>query len=89
MEDLTRLLNSIGKKIFVDYYYDFKSHTSGDGLAKKLLLENPMTKSLQAQKTRVSKAKQIFNDQLEKEALKIIMASKRVNEETLMKAHKI
>ncbi len=89
MIDLTRVLNSIGKSIFVNYYYGFKSHTSGNDLAQTLLEENPRAKSLQAQQTRVSKAKQIFNAQLEKEALKIIIASKRLDAHTIKKAYEI
>ena len=45
-EDLNKTLAAVGKAVFVNFYYDFKdSSISKDELAKKILLENPGSKS--------------------------------------------
>ena len=37
LDDVVRLLNSVGKRIFIEYYYDFKNVTDKNALAQKLL----------------------------------------------------
>lgn len=86
MFDLDRALNSIGKKSFVDYFFDFKTSTNDDLLAKKLLSENKNATSFNAQKTRIYYAKLIFENNKEKEALKIIVSSSRLDKDTRDKA---
>lgn len=90
MIDVTRLLNSVGKKIFVDYYQDFKKkYIDKDELAQKLLYENPNAKKIGGQITRISCAQRIFANNLNLEALSIILSSNRLNNETLAKARRI
>lgn len=85
---LTRALNSIGKKCFVDYFNDFKRCTDKSKLAQKLLADNPRAYSLNAQITRINYAKWIFENGLEYEALKII-TNARIHENTIAKASKL
>lgn len=88
--DLIRLLNSVGKEIFVNYYYDFKNQNiNTKEFAIKLLEENPRANSLNAQNTRISKARKIFENGLEKDALKIIINSKKLNDAVKKKAETI
>ncbi|MEY8304559.1 hypothetical protein [Anaerosalibacter bizertensis] len=90
MEDVNRMLNSVGKKIFVDHYYEFKDlNISKDLLAKKLLEENPNSKKLSGQLIRISFARKIFANNLQKEALEIILNSNRLDEKTIKKAEEI
>ena len=84
--DLERALRSVGKECFVDYFYDFQNCLNQAELAQKLLDNNRNATSENAQATRVSKARRIFENQMEKEALDNIIASKRVNETVKAKA---
>ena len=89
MADLNRLLGSIGKKIFIDYYYDFKKpNLDKKALAEKLLRENPKADSIVGQVTRVSCAIRIFKDNLHIEALDNVINS-RVDGSTVRKAREI
>lgn len=55
MMDYIRLVNSIGKKIFVNYYYEFKDKSiDKKQLAEKLLSENPNATKIGGQYTRIS-----------------------------------
>lgn len=90
MENVNRMLNSVGKKIFVDHYYEFKDlNISKDLLAKKLLEENPNARKLSGQFIRISFARKIFANNLQKEALEIILNSNRLDEKTIKKAEEI
>lgn len=67
MSDVVRLLNSVGKQIFVNYYYDFKDlNVDKNYLAQKLLKENPKATSIGGQTTRINCAHRIFANNLEK-----------------------
>lgn len=87
--DLKRLLNSIGKEIFVRYYNDFKYVKDKDKFAEKLLSENESATSIGGQLTRINCAKRIFENKKEIEALKIICDSKRMREDIKQIARKI
>ena len=76
--DITRALNSIGKKCFVENFELFKNCTDKNALASALLRDNPNACSLSAQLTRVNYAKMIFDNHLERKALEIIIASKKL-----------
>lgn len=89
MTDIIRALNSIGKKCFVDYFWDFKNCNDKQMLAEKLLNDNSHAFSLSAQITRINYAIWIFDNKLEKEALELIIESKRINKATLEKAKAI
>jgi hypothetical protein len=85
MADLNRLLNTVGKKSFVDFYQDYqnlymlKDKLAMDkklSLAKKLLERNPDAEEESGQVTRINAAIRIFKYGWDKEALEIIINSK-------------
>lgn len=87
-------LRSLGKTVFVEFYYDFKNaHLGGlslDDLAYKLMTENPRAKdnTFQTQKGRGSNGKTIFDKAQNIQALQIIIDS-RVPMDIKDKAKKI
>lgn len=90
MKDVSRLLESVGKKIFIDYYNYFKNiNVDKRELAEKLLLENPNANTIGGQVTRVNCARRIFENNLEIEALNIIIKSRRLDEDTINKAENL
>ena len=87
--DTERLLNSIGKAIFINYFYDFKNCKDKKALAQKLLEENPKATTLGGQKTRISCAMRIINDNNAlKQALDLVINA-RVSDDIIEKARKI
>ena len=86
MTTLERALNSIGKQCFVENFKLFKTCTDKKALAQILLENNPNATSLTAQLTRVNYACWIFDNNLEKEALKIILSSNRLSSSIQSKA---
>ena len=84
--NLQRQLNSVGKAIFVKYYYYFSdsNYYSTEDITK-IIKENYSNKS---KKSRISHAHMIFNNNLNVEALKIILKSK-VPEEIKQQAQNI
>lgn len=88
-EDLNRTLAAVGKAVFVKFYYDFKDFSvPKDELAKKILSENPESKS-ESQNFRIPRARHIFELGQEKEALRIIIESKRVDTKVIERAKEI
>ena len=88
-EDLNKTLAAVGKAVFVNFYYYFKDLSiSKDELAQKILLENPGSKS-ESQNFRIPRARHIFELGQEKEALRIIIESKRVDPKAREKAKEI
>lgn len=84
--DINNTLNAIGKKVFVDFYYDFKNNSlSTTDIAEKLIKHNPQTHSLR-QGFRIPRAKHIFENNQQIEALEIIISSTRLDEETISRA---
>ncbi len=82
-------LNAIGKAVFVNFYYDFKDMAiSTEELSKKLLRENPRSRSVR-QGFRIPRARHIFEMGQEIDALKIIIHSERVDIEAREKATEI
>lgn len=77
---LERALNTIGKSCFLKYYNEFRDCNDNKKLAKKLFAENDLATSEQAQLARVYCGKWIFENNLEKDALRIIIESKRMDE---------
>lgn len=85
-EDLDKTLAAVGKAVFVKFYYDFKDFSvPKDELAKKILSENPGSKS-DSQNFRIPRARHIFKLGREKEALRIVIESKRVDPNAIEKA---
>lgn len=78
---LNDTLSAAGKSVFVRFYYDFKDASiSHEVLAEKLFRENPATIS-KRQGFRIPRARHIFETGQQIEALKIVIASKKVDEE--------
>ncbi|MBR1680916.1 hypothetical protein IJ707_03900 [bacterium] len=84
--DLERTLHSVGKAIFVKYYYFFKddTHYSNSDLIE-IISENYTDKS---KKSRTGHARMIFRNNLNIEALEIIIKSK-VSEGTKLAAQEL
>lgn len=83
------LLSKVGLSCFAEHYYDFKFCTNNAEVAKKIFLHNP-TRKESGNKTRVSKAKKIFKNRLEKEALQLIInSSSKVSPEIKQLAQEI
>lgn len=77
--DLNTTLSAVGKAVFVNFYYDFKNASLSDiVIAEKLLRENPNTKS-DNQNFRIPRARHIFAEGNQLDALKIIIDSPRVD----------
>jgi len=88
--DTLRLLNSIGKEIFINYFYDFKNCKDKSALAQKLLEENSKATKIGGQLTRISCAVRIINNKNAlTEALDIVINSNRLSNEIIHKAHNI
>ena len=79
--DLIRALNSIGKRAFVKYYFDFKSKS-----VESCLMCFKENYTYQGKYTRVINAKRIFRERMHIQALEIVSGSNRVDEETKRKA---
>lgn len=75
-ESLETLLNKIGKKIFVDYYYVFKEDINPE----ERLSDNF---TLNSRRSRSSSARKIFKNGMEIAALNNIIQSFRLDEDTL------
>lgn len=87
--DLNTTLSAVGKAVFANFYYDFKNASLSDNeIAEKLLKENPNTKS-DNQNFRIPRARHIFAEGNQLDALKIIIDSKRVDPEAREKARLI
>lgn len=82
--DLERTLNSVGKSTFVKYYYDFRDKSRDECI--KAFDEDYTDK---AKSTRTGHAQRIFRENRNIEALRIIIASNRVDFETVKKAKEI
>nr|WP_263323557.1 hypothetical protein [Neobacillus sp. Marseille-Q6967] len=84
MDEMKRLLASIGKKSFVDFYENYQRlYLKGRNLtkedkelfAKKLLESNPNASELRGQITRINAALRIFKHDWQKEALNEVITS--------------
>lgn len=82
-DGLEVILNKIGKKIFVKYYYAFKS----DDSPEEALVAEKFT--IASRRSRSSSARWVFRNRLEVEALKSIIASDRVDIDTRHRAEEI
>lgn len=84
--DLVRLLNSIGKSTFVRYYRQFSDRSLSHEDLIELL---PKDYTLKARRTRVSKARRILDEGLQRQALDLIAKSERVDEQTAHSAREL
>lgn len=84
--DLNEMLNKIGKTVFVNFYYEFKDFSiSNEHLSQILLEKNPNSKTAK-QSFRIPRARRIFKDERQIEALDIIFNSERLDIDIRMKA---
>jgi hypothetical protein len=84
--DLARLINSVGKSTFVRYYSEFADPSLSNQDVVAIL---PQDQSLKARNTRTSKARRIFREGLEKDALELICHADRVDAETASLAQEL
>jgi len=88
--EVNRLLKAVGKKNFIDYYYEFQNiDIDKNILAEKLLNENKRGKKINGQLIIISFAQKIFTNNLQEKVLKIIIKSDRLSEDTIKKAKEI
>ena len=74
--DASKLLGLIGMRRYVINYYDYKDcNLDKKEFAKKLLNENPRVKCIDAQITRISKARKLFDNNQEIIALQLVLDS--------------
>jgi len=71
MSPLERLLNRVGKRVFIDHYSDFQSCTLSAGEVVALL---PQEFTLKSRWSRTSKARRIFREGLAEHALRLTFA---------------
>ena len=83
MKEINRLLQSIGKAFFVEYFEVFANN---EDPAKNIPADAYTDNSY---RTRVSKINKVFRENLEVKALKIILDSTRLDEETLIEAQEL
>lgn len=85
---LNRVLQSIGKGCFVEYYEKFNdSSFSNQDLVELLMLENNYTEN--GSKTRVSQSRRIIKENAVKDALNNIVMSGHTKEEARLGARRI
>ncbi|MCP4269101.1 MAG: hypothetical protein GY777_26605 [Candidatus Brocadiaceae bacterium] len=88
---LERCLNSVGKRVFVECYHLFESFAQGkiskEESIEQLVSENVSNES--GAKIRLGNAKKIFDCQMERIALMIVIRSKRTEASTLQTAKNI
>ena len=84
--DLNRLLASIGKSTFIRYFDQFQDETiSNQEMVERL----PASYTLKSRWSRTTKARRIFRERLEDEALDIIINSDHVDPETWERARQL
>lgn len=76
---LVRLLNSVGKSVFVRYYREFGDHSLSHEDLVALL---PREYTLKARHTRATKARRIIDEGLQRDALELIAKSERLDPES-------
>lgn len=81
--DLIRLIKSIGQSTFVRYYREFADLSLSNQDVASML---PSEYTLKSRNSRTSKARRIFREGLEENALNLISDSERVDAETSNRA---
>lgn len=82
-ENLETLINKVGKKIFVEYYYVFKDDANPEEALKKEKL------TLASRRSRSSTARKIFKEGMQIAALNNIISSARIGTTTINRAKEI
>lgn len=90
-EELNSKLNSVGKRVFVEYFTTFKEFSEGvislDEMTEIFMLDGVSTEG--GTVTRCRNAKLIFEQDLECEALTLLAESNKLSEATVIKAQEI
>jgi hypothetical protein len=86
ISDLYRLLGSIGKGVFVRYYHEFANSALTNQEIVELL---PSEYTLKSRRTRTSGARRIFREGLEKDALRLIINSDRLDNDIVEQAKEL
>lgn len=86
VDDLDRLLSSVGKAVFVRFYAQFADPRVADSEILEILSREY---TLAASRTRTSKARKIFRDGLQREALERIASSERTDPEASARAARL
>lgn len=76
MDPLDALLNRVGKAVFVQYYTYFADPRRADAEIVEML---PQEYTLKSRRSRTSKARRIFREGMQREALERIATSERTN----------
>lgn len=88
-EIILKALRAVGMQTFIQFYYDFKDASISDvELANKIYTENPRAHSEQ-QRYRIPRARFIFQNGLEINALELISQSKRIPDKVRKEAERI
>lgn len=82
--DLEKRLNVVGKAVFVKYFYVFANMSYKE--CREMFTENFTKKS---KRRRISRAKTIFREGQQFEALKIVCRSPEIDQHTQLKAETI
>src|SRR5262249_50843728 len=84
--DLDQLLKSIGKRVFVEYFHEFRDpHLSHQAVIDLL----PHEFTFHSRSSRTSTSRRIFREGLEEEALSIIASSDHLEPETTSRAREL
>jgi hypothetical protein len=80
---IERLLNSVGKEVFVRYFDHFQDFSRSNEEVAAFL---PEKYTLQSRRSRTSTARRIVREGLSRDALELISSSDRLDPETMSKA---
>lgn len=84
--DLIRLINSIGKSTFVRYYEKFTDTSLSN---QDLIAILPEEYTMKSRVSRTTKARRIFREGLEEEALELITHAQGVDSDTANRAREL
>ncbi len=85
---INRLLSTVGKTTFIQYYYYFKNSLNNKSFLRELFDRNEKWEGSSKQ-TKINTGIRIFNEKLEKQTLQLIISSCKLEEEVLLKATEI
>jgi hypothetical protein len=86
MDELDQLLNRVGKGVFVQFYQSFANERIADADIVEML---PQDYTLKSRRSRTSKARRIFREGRQREALQRIADSEKTNSEAVALARRL
>ena len=87
--DVKSTLGKIGKSVFVNFYYDFKDNSKTNEELTEILYKNNSNSNSKNQNFRITRARKLFSERKNLEALDIICHSNGVADEIKEKALQI